>query len=191
MFSKSKNVNLDEIKRIFVLVDEFDYPFLSETDIGQQNSAHKLATMGLTRKAFFVQEEFNNNVKDKIDLSITDENGATPLHIAAFRCADKVTNQTTFPLLLAEATKQKNFDFTSTDNCGRTILHLLAHGEYSNFYGEKTSITKFLDVIKNISLETQDKYGATPLHTAIFSKNFDIAKDLIEHGASLENRGGL
>ena len=26
MFSKSKNVNLDEIKRIFVLVDEFDYP---------------------------------------------------------------------------------------------------------------------------------------------------------------------
>lgn len=70
---------------------------------------------------------------------------------------------------------------SQNDRCGRNEIHMLAGKK-----AEKGKLEALLEQNNNNEIESlllkQDKLGRVPLHYAIISRNFDIARLLIERG---------
>lgn len=100
-------------------------------------------------------------------LSAPDENGWTPLHLAA------LNGQRPMIELLISLGASPN----CRDNIGRSPLHLAARE------GHYEAIRCLLD--RGADVNARNKFGTTPLHEAAAMNRLDTAKLLISRGASV------
>lgn len=185
MFFKERDPEIVEFEEFLRSVKGFIYPKLSAPS--QANAAHELAALVGLKDTSSIAQMFNDKVsKNPQYLQEKDENGATPLHVAAF-CLQNAPQNVSLEVwsLLLDLAVQQKFDFNSTDNAGRTLLHLLAQSADANL------IKDFLQKVGEVNLEAQDKNGLTPLQTALVRQNFAAAKELVRQGAFMDNKGGL
>jgi ankyrin repeat protein len=124
-----------------------------------------------------IQEAVHNNdiskakklIKKKPDLVFSkDENGFTPLHLAAAN-GHKA---------MAELLLNNNSEVNSKDNAGSTPLHQAAAAE-----GQPSDLVEML-LAHGATVNSTDKYGLTPLHYAILAGNREVIKVLLTHGAN-------
>ena len=101
-------------------------------------------------------------------VSSRDENGFTPLHLAA---ANGYKSMVEF-LLGAKA------DVNAKDDAGSTPMHQAAAAE-----GEHGDIVELL-LAHKADVNAADKQGLTPLHYALLADNPDMARVLLNHGAN-------
>lgn len=108
-------------------------------------------------------------IKSSPDLVFSkDENGFTPLHLAA---ANGYRDMVEF-LLTTKA------EVNATDNAGSTPLHQAAVAE-----GNNADLIETL-LAHGANVNTVDKLGLTPLHYATLANNVDAVKSLLSHGAN-------
>ena len=113
--------------------------------------------------------EVRQLLKNDPDLVLAkDENGFTPLHLAA---ANGYKDMVDF-LLTTKA------DVNARDNSGSTPLHQAAAAE-----GEHTDIVELL-LAHKADVNAADRQGVTPLHYALLADNPDVARSLLNHGAN-------
>ncbi len=72
-----------------------------------------------------------------LDFHIKDIRRDTPLHIAAALCYQETTSQFLFPALV-QAAEKHNFNFSTLDQEGNTVLHIATKTQYEDIYGKKT-----------------------------------------------------
>ena len=101
-------------------------------------------------------------------VSSRDENGFTPLHLAA---ANGYKSMVEF-LLTTKA------DVNAKDNAGSTPLHQAAAAD-----GEHSDIVELL-IAHKADVNAADKQGLTPLHYALLADNPAVAMALLNHGAN-------
>jgi ankyrin repeat protein len=97
-----------------------------------------------------------------------DENGFTPLHLAA---ANGYRGMVDF-LLTTKA------DVNARDDSGSTPLHQAAAAE-----GEHSDTVEVL-LAHKANVDAADQQGLTPLHYALLADNPDVALTLLRHGAN-------
>ncbi len=97
-----------------------------------------------------------------------DENGFTPLHLAAANGYESMVE-----LLLS--TKA---DVNAKDNAGSTPLHQAAAAD-----GEHSDIVELL-LTHKADVNAADKQSLTPLHYALLADNPGVALTLLRHGAN-------
>jgi cytohesin len=101
-------------------------------------------------------------------VSSRDENGFTPLHLAA---ANGYKSMVEF-LLTTKA------DVNAKDNAGSTPLHQAAAAD-----GGHSDIVELL-LAHKADVNAADTQGLTPLHYALLADNPDVATALLNHGAN-------
>jgi 26S proteasome non-ATPase regulatory subunit 10 len=122
--------------------------------------------------------EVRQLLKNDPDLVLTkDENGFTPLHLAAANGHRDMVDL----LLTTKA------DVNAKDNSGSTPLHQAAAAQ-----GEHSDIVEVL-LARKANVDAADRQGLTPLHYALLADNPDVAKWLLNHGANAnvkDNKAG-
>jgi ankyrin repeat protein len=134
-------------------------PALLDQVIGGENEntpLHSAAIRGSVEVAKFL---YNHG----LDIAVQNEEGTYPFHL----CSTK--EMVEFFLSVSEA------QLTWKDHNGNTTLHYAHNGE-----------TAAVLLAKGVSLEALNNKGLTPLAHALESKRFDVARVLIDAGASLE-----
>lgn len=101
-----------------------------------------------------------------------DENGYTPLHLAAANGRKQITE-----FLLT--TKAK---VNSRDNAGSTPLHQVAAAK-----DQHNDIVELL-LVHGADVNAADNHELTPLHYATLRNNPDTVKTLLDHGARVNAR---
>lgn len=113
--------------------------------------------------------EVRQLLKNDPDLVLTkDENGFTPLHLAAANGHRDMVDL----LLTTKA------DVNAKDNSGSTPLHQAAAAQ-----GEHSDIVEVL-LARKANVDAADRQGLTPLHYALLADNPDVPKWLLNHGAN-------
>jgi len=108
-------------------------------------------------------------IKKSPDLvSSKDEDGFTPLHLAAVNGYRD----------LVEFLLTNKADVNSRDNAGSTPLHQAAAGE-----GDHSDLVELL-LAQRADIDAADKHGLTPLHYAALADNQNTIRSLLTHGAN-------
>ena len=133
-----------------------------------------------TKKEWWKAIEHNNTNKVKeiltrynVNIDTTNDDGWTPLHIAA-----RYNNAEVADKLIAA-----NANVNATDDDGKTPLHIAA--EYNS-----TEVTDKL-IAANVHVNATDKNGQTPLHNAARYNKVAVAKKLIAAGANKDVKTSL
>lgn len=108
------------------------------------------------------------------DIQAVDNDGATPLHYAAYLAHAQIAK-----LLL-----QNGAHVDAKNVKGETPLHEVAGHLHRE--GDEATIGILLDA--RASLGVQDNDGATPLHNAAVGGHYEAAKMLLDQGADIEAR---
>ncbi|WMT84150.1 ankyrin repeat domain-containing protein [Wolbachia endosymbiont of Listronotus oregonensis] len=116
----------------------------------------------------------NNHFEESVDVNSTDENGWTPLHLAAWK------GQLDNARLLIE----KGADINAENIFGRKPVHVAAESNNTNI------IEFFLS--KGMNVDDTDRYGRTPLYCASWNGHLGVVKYLVEKGADInaQDKGG-
>ncbi|BBO89306.1 ankyrin repeat domain-containing protein [Desulfosarcina ovata] len=109
-------------------------------------------------------------IDDHVNISQMNENGETPLHIAAERGN----------LNIAIALITAGANVNSTDNTNRTPLFIAVNNEYID-------LIKLL-IVKNANVNKSLNNGNSPLHNACIHGNILIVKLLLSNGANLNSK---
>jgi len=133
-------------------------------------------------------------IRRKIDISVKDNEGKTPLDLAFENLADDTSVQIAAELILGGAEEvdtifsyfqdtvvSRNYSIRFDD--GQTPLHIAAINNH-------VAIAKFL-LENDASTSAQDSTGATPLHEAVRYGNTDVAKLLLSAGANVNATDNL
>jgi hypothetical protein len=157
---------------------------IHEKDKKQQTLLHHAAKLGLTldsNKAGLVHYLLFN--MPQIDFNVKDENGDTPLHVAAKNSKELVTCKYIFPNFL-KAAKNAKFDFETLNHEGHTILHIAARVSYEDqFTGRINNIEQVLRWVADIPLNTLSSSGTTALYYTINHLHLPETRTLLEAGA--------
>ncbi len=116
----------------------------------------------------------NNHFEESVDVNSKDENGWTPLHLAAWQ--DQLNG--------TRSLVEKGADINAENIFGRKPIHIAAENNNKNI------IEFFLS--KGMSINDVDRYGRTPLYCASRNGHLDAVKYLVEKGADIyiQDRGG-
>lgn len=121
------------------------------------------------------------------DINYQDKEGNTAL----IKCIENLTSENCNNVAMLI---QNNADINLINNKGNNALMELLHCNYNNDADNNATkdITRLL-LRKGIPLNVQNKYGNTALHIAIENEQHDIAKLLVQHGAScsITNNNGI
>lgn len=134
-------------------------------------------------------EFFSVLFESKVDLSIKDVNGLTPVHTAAYG-SDCHDNSVLSRYL--EAAVKQGFNFAAQDVEGNTVLHAVvgkgkSHSMIPLSYANVSIIMK---LIPDIDLDAVNSKGYTSLQLALLNGNFNAAKYLVACGANLTKSYG-
>jgi ankyrin repeat protein len=122
------------------------------------------------------------------DFSIRDNNGDTPVHIAAKLCHDRSTCDFIFPNYISKAS-ETGFDFSQLNNQGQAVLHIAARNtEYSFYVGDlmgrqRNNVETIIESVPNIDLNVLSSSGSTALFYALNHGRFYKAETLLKAGA--------
>ncbi|WP_333023368.1 ankyrin repeat domain-containing protein [Wolbachia endosymbiont of Pentidionis agamae] len=115
------------------------------------------------------EDEIKQLIEDGSDINAKDSHGSTFLH----KCA-KIGDIRGIKLLL-----ENKADFTAIDDENRIPLH------YAVLYGYKKIVKLF---INQITINSKDRAGFTPLHFAAFCDDTELMRLLIENGAEVNEK---
>ncbi|KAF5608491.1 ankyrin-3 [Fusarium subglutinans] len=107
------------------------------------------------------------NRNGEVDLQIRDNDGLSPLHLAAM----------TSEVELAEL-KKLGLDFNYLTSDLQNVLHLACRARKTGI------VAQILETVPNIYMNQQDQFGRTPLHYACSSGDPEIVAWLLRYGAS-------
>lgn len=142
-----------------------------------------------------------------LDVNAIDEKGMTPMHYACQEGHSRVVSallhhkadanirskdgQRT-PLQVALGSGHANIarilyyhggaNINVTTNKGRTVLHLAAQ------YADAVDLMEAFLAARKLDIDTQDKYGNTPLHYAVKCGSLEMVKMLVEAGAVVKTK---
>ncbi|MFP3021113.1 MAG: ankyrin repeat domain-containing protein [Wolbachia sp.] len=116
----------------------------------------------------------NSHFGKGVDVNTTDENGWTPLHLAAWE------GQLDDAKLLVK----EGADISAENIFGRKPIHVAAENNNTNI------IEFFLS--KGMNVDDTDRYGRTPLYCASWNGHLGVVKYLVEKGADInaQDKGG-
>ncbi|KAF4340900.1 ankyrin-3 [Fusarium beomiforme] len=107
------------------------------------------------------------NSKGEVDLKIRNNDGLSPLHLAA------ITSEVEMAKLMSLG---RDLNYLTSDS--QNILHLACRARKANI------VVQALGSASDIELNQQDDYGRTPLHYACSSGDAESVAWLLQHGAS-------
>ena len=119
-----------------------------------------------------IEDVEKKSTQDQKKIEEIDNNGRTPIMLA-------VLNK---DLEKTRALIDEGADVNVGDQLGRTPLHILAEK------GSTVDIAKCIISSNSVDINKQDKFGDTPLISAIEGKNFDLINMLLEKGADINIR---
>tara|TARA_B100000989_G_C19531762_1_gene470420 strand:- start:2991 stop:4034 length:1044 start_codon:yes stop_codon:yes gene_type:complete len=141
---------------------------------------------------------YNAGMKELLknaDLSIKNNNGQTPVHFAAYNLDSyKHSQEYHFGDIVKYAAKQK-YNFSLTDNEGKSVLHIAAIQESGKHPGgiasyQKPFVEWILDAIKankySVDLDVLSQSGKSALYYTIDHSRYDEARRLVQAGANPE-----
>ncbi len=139
-------------------------------------------TMGSSSASLILHLLFTSPL---VDFSIQDNQGNTPLHVAALCCEDRVTYQYVFPHFVKEAAKS-GFNFSTLNNHGQAILHIAARTTYTDrrFGLRNNNIANVLKNAPDIDLNVLSSSGSTAFFYAVNFVHLNEANTLLEAGAN-------
>lgn len=154
-------------------------------DEGGKTILHHAASIGLimgSNSASLIHEQlFQSKLTD---FSIQDNEGNTPLHIAALYCDDRVTCDYVFPNFAREAAR-RNFDFSVLNTQGQAVIHLAAKIHYEHMaFGCRNTVAKLLEAVPDIDVNTLSSSGTSALYYAINRMHLREIDSLLSAGAS-------
>ncbi|WP_281508712.1 ankyrin repeat domain-containing protein [Wolbachia endosymbiont (group B) of Pandemis cinnamomeana] len=116
----------------------------------------------------------NSHFGENVDVHSKDENGWTPLHLAAWKGQLNDTRSLV----------EKGADINAENIFGRKPIHVAAENNNTNI------IEFFLS--KGMSIDDVDRYGRTPLYCASWNGHLGVVKYLVEKGADInaQDKGG-
>ena len=100
-----------------------------------------------------------------------DKQGNMPLHIAVARCNSDA----------AELLIKKGSDTRATNLKGRTCAHMMNNRLIPRDFVENA-------ILHGGQVNAVDELGNTPLHLALFSKDWNVVKYLLKHGSDPDAR---
>lgn len=106
-------------------------------------------------------------LKENVDVNTTDDDGSLPLHIAV-----KKGNKEVIKILINKV------DVNELDDNSNTALHIVAANNSGIFNNDNEIATAL--IFKNANVLAVNKDGNTPLHLAVLSKKYELAKILIK-----------
>jgi ankyrin repeat protein len=131
-----------------------------------------------------------------LNFTLKDNEGNTPLHIAARKCYLKGTCEFIFPTLISEAAR-RNFDFSTLGQEGESVLHIATKISYvdmsygANIFGADnltyTRANNVLNVLNNAiqpGLNVFSTSGATAFVYAVDNCYLNEAHALLDAGAN-------
>lgn len=118
----------------------------------------------------------------KLDFTVKDKDGNTPLHVAAFNCDDKVTCRIVFPALVREAARRQ-FDFSTKGQNGQSVLHIAARTSYTGLSGRINNVENVLKNAPKPGLDVLSRSGATAFYYAVNERHLEEAHSLLDAGA--------
>ena len=147
--------------------------------------AHHLAKRGLTAGSNTISLVMQQLFKlPHVNLEMTDNNGFTPLHIAAIYADERVTSRYVYPNFIRAAHKY-GADLTQLNLFGQSALHIAATRGHQGAIGERTNLVQItMDIVgSTFPLDSLSSRGASILTHAINSSHFDAAATLLHAGA--------
>lgn len=170
-------------------------------DKNERTSLHIAAKQDNYRFIRGLTEEKNLNVNAQ------DEKGLTPMHYACQEGHHRVVSALIFhgadcnirtkdgqrtPIQVALASGYPNIakilyyhgkaQVNITTTKGRTVLHLCA------MFADAYDLLEAILAVRKLDIDTQDKYGNTPLHYAVKCGSLEMVKLLVEAGADIKTR---
>lgn len=115
----------------------------------------------------------------QVNFNLEDQNGNTPLHIAALNADKFVTCKYIFPNYL-KAAFISGFDFEALNHQGQTILHIAARTTFDNI----NNVLQVIHCVPNIPLDTLSSSGTSALYYAINHLRLKEARTLLEYKAN-------
>ena len=124
-----------------------------------------------------VCKNFQNNISSlisrKVDKDFKDSLGWTILHkVIATECNIKL-----FKIL----TDVVRFDYTMSDNLGRTVIH-------NAVWRDNIDVIKIVNTLSHKSINTEDIYGITPIYYAALLGNSTLVSQFFDLGARITVR---
>lgn len=145
---------------------------------------HHAAKLGLimgSNSAALIHDQLFN--APLTDFTIQDEDGNTPVHIAALYCDDRVTCDYVFPNFARTAAK-RGFDFSVLNHQGQAVIHIATRNAYEfGASGRRNTVARLLDIAPDININVLSSSGATALYYAINWRRLDEADCLLAAGA--------
>lgn len=111
-------------------------------------------------------------IKYGMDVKGADNNGNTPLHVAAYKGSTDI----------AQLLIEKGANVNAPNGRGETPLVMVAHGSYMN--KNSLDVAKLL-IEKRANINAKNNNGETPLYAAVNNRSIDLIKLLIEKGANV------
>ena len=122
------------------------------------------------------------NADPKANFSIKDNDGNTPVHIAAALCNDLVTCRFVFPNFVQHAAED-GFNFSILNNEGHAVIHLAALLGYVGYPLRYNTITELLSNSFQIDIDVLSSAGCTAFFYAINNNRLVEAHTLLDAGA--------
>lgn len=158
---------------------------INEQDEDGQSLLHHAARLGTILGQASINTILNVLFKEPgINFNLKDNNGDTPLHIAALYCVDRVTCQYVFPTLVRKAASS-NFDFSTLGQHGKSVLQIATTTTYSDHHGR--TINNVQNVLGNTDdpgINTLSSSGSTAFFYAVNQCRFTEANALLDAGAN-------
>jgi len=125
-------------------------------------------------------KNFQNNISSlisrKLDKDFKDTLGWTILHkVLATECNLKLFK------ILTDVVK---FDYTITDNLGRTVIH-------NAVWRDNSEVIKIINTIAHGSIDIEDNYGITPIYYAALLGNQSLVSQFFDLGATVTTKGAI